>query len=118
LGSWWSSFEGVFSLSLLAEAMMLLQLGTTPDRNKSKQNTTRTRYTDLGQSGGLYTRKFNNKTKAREETGTETSSEASSPLGGAASRGPVPWGGVEPPSSVSFSFLSCDFSYLIKTTKV
>jgi hypothetical protein len=75
-------------------------------------------YTDLGQSGGLYRRKFNNETKAQEETGTETSSEATSPPGGAASRGPAPRGGVEPPGSVSFSFSSRDFSYFIKTTKV
>jgi hypothetical protein len=37
LWSWWSSSEGVFSLSLLAEAMVLLKLRTTPDRNRSKQ---------------------------------------------------------------------------------
>jgi hypothetical protein len=46
------------------------------------------------------------------------SSEATSPQGGAASRGPTPPGGVEPPGSVSNSFFSHDFSYLIKTTKV
>jgi hypothetical protein len=39
-------------LSLLAEAMVLLILRSTPDRNSSKQNTTRKRYTDLGYSGG------------------------------------------------------------------
>jgi hypothetical protein len=43
---------------------------------------TRTQYTDLGQSGGLYRRKFNNKMKAQEQTGMETSSEATSPPGG------------------------------------
>jgi hypothetical protein len=48
----------------------------------------------------------------------ETSSEANTPQGGAASRGPTPSGGVEPPGSVSNSFSSRDFSYLIKTTKV
>jgi hypothetical protein len=37
LGSWWSSSKGVFSLSLLAEAMMPLKLRTAPDRNRSKQ---------------------------------------------------------------------------------
>jgi hypothetical protein len=48
----------------------------------------------------------------------ETSSEATSPLGSVASRGPVPRGGVEPSGFVSNSFSSLDFSYLIKTTKV
>jgi hypothetical protein len=56
--------------------------------------------------------------KAQEENRTETSSEANSPQGGTASRGPTPPGGVEPPGSVSNSFSSRDFSYLIKTTKV
>jgi hypothetical protein len=51
--------------------------------------------------------------KAQEETGTETSSEASTPQGGAGSRGPAPPGGVEPPGFVSNSFSSRDFSYLI-----
>jgi hypothetical protein len=37
LGSWWSSSEGVFSLSLLAEAMVPQRLRTTPDRNRSNQ---------------------------------------------------------------------------------
>jgi hypothetical protein len=36
-GSWRPSSESVFSLSLLAEAMMPLKLRTTPDRNRSKQ---------------------------------------------------------------------------------
>jgi hypothetical protein len=56
--------------------------------------------------------------KAQEETGTEMSSEANTPQGGAASRGPTPPGGVEPPGSVSTLFPSRDFSYLIKTIKV
>jgi hypothetical protein len=38
--------------------------------------------------------------------------------GGTASRGPVPPGGVEPPSSVSNLFSSRDFSYLVKIAKV
>jgi hypothetical protein len=37
LGSWQSSSGGVFSLSLLAEAMVPLKLRTTPNRNRSKQ---------------------------------------------------------------------------------
>jgi hypothetical protein len=48
----------------------------------------------------------------------EMSSEAHSPQGGAASRGPAPAGGEEPLDSVSNSFLSPNFSYLIKTTKI
>jgi hypothetical protein len=48
----------------------------------------------------------------------ETSSEADTPQGGAASRGPAPPGGVEPLGSVSNPFLSRDLSYLIKTTKI
>jgi hypothetical protein len=48
----------------------------------------------------------------------ETSFEVDSPQGGAASRGPAPPGGEEPLDSVSNSFLSPDFSYLIKTTKI
>jgi hypothetical protein len=41
-----------------------------------------------------------------------------SPQGGAAKRGPMPPGGVEPPGSVSNLFSSRDFSYLIKTTNI
>jgi hypothetical protein len=37
LGAWWSSSIGFFSLSSLEEAMVLLELRTTPDRNRSKQ---------------------------------------------------------------------------------
>jgi hypothetical protein len=84
------------------------------DRNK---NMMRTRYTDLGQSGGLYRRKLNIIAKAQEETRMETSSEVNTPQGGAARRGPAPLGGVEPPGSVSKSFSSCDFSYLKKRQK-
>jgi hypothetical protein len=79
---------------------------------------TRTQYTDLGQSGGLYRSKLNIEAKSQEETGTETSSGVVSPQGGAARRGPAPPGGEEPPDSVSYPFLSSDFSYLIKTTKI
>jgi hypothetical protein len=48
----------------------------------------------------------------------ETSSEADTPQGGAARRGPAPPGCVGPLGSVSNSFSSRDFSYLIKITKV
>jgi hypothetical protein len=76
------------------------------------------RYTDLGKSGGLYSQKFNNKRKAQDETGSETSSKATTPRGGVASRGPTPWGGVVPSGTVSYPFSSHNFSYLIKTTKI
>jgi hypothetical protein len=78
----------------------------------------RTRYTDLGQSGGLYRQKLNIEIKSQEETGTETSSGVDSPHGGAARRGTAPAGGEEPPDSVSNPFLTRDFSYLIKTTEI
>jgi hypothetical protein len=78
----------------------------------------RKRYTNLGQSGGLYRRKLNIETKSQEETGMETSSEVVSPQGGAAWSGPTPPGGEEPPDSVSCPFSSRDFSYLIKTAKI
>jgi hypothetical protein len=55
--------------------------------------------------------------KAQEKTGMETSSEADTPQGGMASRGPAPPGGVEPPGSVSNPFSSHEFSYLIKNDK-
>jgi hypothetical protein len=83
-----------------------------------KQIETKTRYTDLGQSGGLYRRKLNIKTKSQEETGMETSSGVVSPQGGAARSGPVPPGGEEPPDSISKPFSSHDFSYLIRMTKI
>jgi hypothetical protein len=78
----------------------------------------RKRYTDLGYSGGLYRRKLYIETKSQEETGMETSSGVVSPQGGAACGGPAPPDGEEPPDSVSCPFSSCDFSYLIKTTKI
>jgi hypothetical protein len=87
---------------------------TETDQNK---NTTKTRYTDLGQSEGLYRQKLNIETKSQEETGTKMSSEVDSPHGGAASRGAAQPGGEEPPDSVSNPFSSRDFSYLIKKQK-
>jgi hypothetical protein len=48
----------------------------------------------------------------------ETSSGVDSPQGGAASKGPAPPDGEEPSDSVSNLFLSRDFSYLIKITKI
>jgi hypothetical protein len=73
------------------------------------KNTTRTQYTNLGKSGGLYRRKLNIETKSHEETRTEMSSGVVSPQGGAARRGPAPPGGEEPPDSVSNPFSSHDF---------
>jgi hypothetical protein len=91
------------------------QLLTETYQNK---NMMRTRYIDLGQSGELYRRKLNIEAKSQEEIGMETSFEADSPQGGTANRGPVPPGGEEPLDSVSNSFSSRDFSYLIKIIKV
>jgi hypothetical protein len=88
---------------------------TETARNK---NTTRKRYTDLGQSGGLYRRKLYIETKSQEETGTEMSSGVVSPQGSAAWSGPAPPGGEEPPDSVSCPFSSRDFSYLAKIIKI
>jgi hypothetical protein len=56
--------------------------------------------------------------KSQKETKTETSSGVVSPQGGVAWSGPMPPGGEEPPDSVSCPFLSRDFSYLIKITKI
>jgi hypothetical protein len=68
-----------FSLDEPDEDMVTLklrQLLTETDRNK---NTTRTRYTDLGQSKGLYRQKLNIEIKSQEETGMKTSSGVVSP---------------------------------------
>jgi hypothetical protein len=56
--------------------------------------------------------------KSQEETGTETSSGVVSPQGGVARSGLAPLGGEESPDFVSYPFSSCDFSYLIKITKI
>jgi hypothetical protein len=55
-----------------------------PLTKNSKQNTMRKRYTDLGDSGGLYRRKLYIETKSQEEIGTEMRSGVDSPQGGAA----------------------------------
>jgi hypothetical protein len=67
---------------------------------------------------GLYRRKLYIKTKSQEETGTETSSEVLSHQGGAARGGHVPPVCEEHMDSFSCPFLSRDFSYLVKTTKI
>jgi hypothetical protein len=98
--------------------MAPLSLRSTPGRISSKQNTTRKRYTDLGDSGGLNRQKLYIETKSQEETGTEKSSGVFSHLGGAARAGPAP-----PMCEGHTDFFSCpfssrDFSYLVKTTKI
>jgi hypothetical protein len=93
-------------------------LGSTPDRNSLKQNTTRKRYTDLGDSGGLNRQKLYIETESQEETGTEMSSGVFSHLGGAARDGPAPPMCEKHTDSFSCSFSSRDFSYLVKTTKI
>jgi hypothetical protein len=100
------------------EDMAAPKLGTTPDRNRSKQKRNENTIYRPRVIRGLYRRKLNIKMKSQEETGTKTSSGVDSPQGGAARRGPAPPGGEEPPDSVSNQFLSRDFSYLIKTTKI
>jgi hypothetical protein len=86
--------------------------------NRSKQKHNENTIYRPREIRGLYRQKLNIKTKSQEETGMETSSKANTPQGGAASKGPVPPGGVEPQGSVSNWFSCRDFSYLIKITKV
>jgi hypothetical protein len=93
-------------------------LRSTPDRNSSKQNMTRKRYTDLGDSRGLNRRKLYIKMKSQEETRTETSSGMFSHLGGVARGGPAPPICEEHMESFSCPFSSRDFSYLVKTAKI
>jgi hypothetical protein len=104
-------------LLLLEEAMAPPSLRSTPDRNSSKQNTTRKRYTDLGDSEGLNRRKLYIKTKSQEETGTEMSSGVLSHLGGTARGGSAPPMCEKYTDSFSCPFSSRDFSYLVKTAK-
>jgi hypothetical protein len=89
-----------------------------PGRNSLKQNMTRKRYTDLGDSGGLNRRKLYIETKSQEETRTETSSGVLSHLGGMVRGGPAPPMCEEHTDSFSCPFLSRDFSYLVKTAKI
>jgi hypothetical protein len=113
---------------ILWRRLLLVVVGGGHDASKTgnsswqKQIETKTRrehdIQSSGNLGGLYKQKFNNETKAQEEIGIETIAKANTPQGGAASRGPMPWCGVEPLGSVSNSFSSHDFSYLIKTTKL
>jgi hypothetical protein len=107
-----------FSSDEPEEDMVALKFRTTPDKNRLKQKHDEKTIYRPRAIRGLNRRKFNNKMKAEEKTGTETSFEATTPPGGAASRGPAPRCCVEPPGFVSYSFSSRDFSYLIKTIKV
>jgi hypothetical protein len=84
-------------------------------RNK---NTTRKRYTDLGDSGGLYRRKLYIEAKSQEETEMETSSKVSSHQGSMARGGPTPPMCEEHPDSFSCPLSSRHFSYLVKTAKI
>jgi hypothetical protein len=105
-------------LSPLEEAMTPPSLRSTPDRNSSKQNTMRKRYTDLGDSGGLNRRKLYIEMKSQEQTGTETSSGVFSHLGGAARGGPAPPTCEGHMNSFSCPFSFGDFSYLVKMAKI
>jgi hypothetical protein len=93
-------------------------LRSTPDRNSSKQNTTRKRYIDLGDSGGLNKQKLYIETKSQEETGTEKSSGVFSHLGGAARGAPAPPVCERHTDFFSSPFSSRDFSYLLKIAKI
>jgi hypothetical protein len=100
------------------EDIVTPKLRAIPDRNSSKQNTTRKRYTDLGDSGGLNRQKLYIETKSQGETGMEKSSGVFSHLGGAARGGPAPPVCERHTDSFSCPFSSRDFSYLVKTTKI
>jgi hypothetical protein len=76
------------------------------------------RYTNLGDSGGLYRQKLYIEAKSQEEIRMETSSGVSSHQGGAARGGPTPHVCDEHPDSFSCPFLSRDFSYLVKIAKI
>jgi hypothetical protein len=100
------------------EGIATPKLRKIPDRNSSKQNTTRKRYTDLRDSGGLYRQKLYIEMKSQEETETKTSSRVLSHQGGATRGGPTPPMCEEHTDSFSYQFLSRDFSYLVKTAKI
>jgi hypothetical protein len=83
-------FAREFSSDEPEEDMVAQKWRIALDRNISKQKHDEKMIYRPRAIWGLYRRKFNNKTKAQEETGTETSSEANTPQGGTASRGPTP----------------------------
>jgi hypothetical protein len=107
-----------FSSDRSDEDIVTPKMRTVPDKNSSKQNTTRKRYTDLGDSGGLNKRKLYIETKPQEETGTEMSSGAFSHIGGTTRGGPAPPVCETHTDSFSSPFSSRDFSYLLKTAKI
>jgi hypothetical protein len=109
---------GGFSLDEPDEDIINPKLRAIPDRNSLKQNTTRKRYTDLGDSGGLNRRKLCIEMKPQEETGTETSSGVVSHRGGAARGGPAPPVCEAHTDFFSSPFSSRDFLYLLKTAKI
>ena len=71
-----------------------------------------------GDPGYYIAKSFAIKRKVQEETWSETGSEAPSPRGGAAKGGPAPRRGEVPSGTVSYSFSSRNFPYLIKMTKI
>jgi hypothetical protein len=107
-----------FSSDRPDEGIATPKLRKIPDRNSSKQNTTRKRYADLGDSGGLYKQKLYIESKSQEETGTETSFSVLSHQGGVARGGPTPPVCEEHMDSFSCPFSSRDFSYLVKIAKI
>jgi hypothetical protein len=68
-----------FSLDEPDEDMVTLKLRQIPTETDQNKNMTRTRYIDLGRSGGLYRQNLNIKTKSQEETGMKMSSRVVSP---------------------------------------
>jgi hypothetical protein len=107
-----------FSSDKPDEDMMTLKLRTTPNRNSSKQkHGENTIYKPWVIRGVIKAKiKHRNKITGGNRDGNEL--QVVSPQGGAAWSGTVPPGGEESPDSVSCPFLSRDFSYLIKTTKI
>jgi hypothetical protein len=69
-------------------------------------------------SRGLNRQKLYIEMKSQEEIGTETSSGVLSHQDGATRGGPAPPVCEEHTDSFSCPFLSRDFSYLVKTTKI
>jgi hypothetical protein len=109
---------GGFSLDEPDEDIITSKPRAIPDRNNSKQNMTRKRDTDLGDSGGLNRQKLYIETKSQEENKTETSSGVFSHRGGAARGGPTPPVCETHTNSFSCPFSSRDFSYLVETAKI
>ena len=99
------------------EDMAALNPRMQSGRNRSKRKHEETRYTDLGGSGGLYSNKFRNQRRYREETWSETGSEAPTPHGGAAKGGPALGHGVVPSGTVSCPVSSRNFLYFLKREK-